>query len=242
MSPFADLAGLIEAKMAEYGVPGVAFGVCKNGHTRICTFGVTHIADPRPLTPDTVFPIASISKCITATAVMCLVEQGRAELNTRVQRYLPDFRGGDDEASRSVTLWYLLTHSAGWEGQLATENRADDSLASLVEGLRDVPQLADPGSVWSYNNTGFGVAGRVIEIVTGRSIHEALRDLVFAPLDLQTAFTRTSEVLNQPLAMPHRQNAAGTTEALKTLDLPANVTAGGAAMTLSSVLEFGRLH
>ena len=239
---FPGLATLIEARMMEYRVPGVAFGVCKNGHTRIGTFGVTNIDDPQPITPETVFPIASISKCVTATAVMRLVEQGTVEMKAPVRRYLPEFRVLSEEASRNVTLLHLLTHTPGWEGQLATEDRGDDSLASLVSGLRDLPQVSDPGAVWSYNNTGFGVAGRVIEVATGQSIHDSLRDLAFAPLGLRVALTRTSEVLNQPLAAPHRQSTDGRTETIKRLDLPANVTAGGVAMTLPSLLEFGRLH
>ena len=86
MPPFADLARLIEARMAEYGVPGVAFGVSKNGHTRIQTFGVTDVGDPLPITADTMFPLASISKCMTATAVMRLVELGAVRLNAPVRR------------------------------------------------------------------------------------------------------------------------------------------------------------
>src|SRR5262245_21948745 len=73
-SPFAELSGLIETKMAEYRVPGVAFGISKNGQTTAQGFGLTNIDNPQPVTVDTVFPIASISKTVAATAMMRLVE------------------------------------------------------------------------------------------------------------------------------------------------------------------------
>ena len=77
---FEQIAALIAQKMAEYGVPGVAFGVLKDGQLLTRGFGVTNLDDVRPVTPDTIFPIASISKTFTATAVMRLVEQGKLEL------------------------------------------------------------------------------------------------------------------------------------------------------------------
>ena len=85
--------------MAEYGVPGVAFGIVKNGQVTVRGFGVTNLDDPQPVTPDTVFALASISKTVTATAMMRLVEQGKVDLNAPVQQYLPDFKVQDDAAT-----------------------------------------------------------------------------------------------------------------------------------------------
>ncbi len=169
---FDEIAKLISAKMAEHHIPGVAFGVLKNGQITARGFGVTNVDDPQPVTPETVFPIASISKTVAATALMTRVRQGRVDLKSPVRRYLPEFRVQDEIVSREVMLWHLLTHTPGWEGQLTAEDRGTDTLNFFTAGLRDLPQLASPGSVWSYNNAGFGVAGRVIEAVTGKSIHE----------------------------------------------------------------------
>ena len=124
---------------------------------------------------------------------MRLVEQGKLDLAAPVRRYLPDFAVQDDAATRDVTIWHLLTHTPGWEGQLTSEDRGTQTLAYFVETMKDLPQLAAPGEVWSYNNAGFSVAGRVIEVVTGQSIHEALRTLVFEPIGLTRAFTRLED-------------------------------------------------
>src|SRR5262245_42503258 len=87
-----SIAALVTAKMAEYHVPGVALGIVKNGQTTVRGFGVTSVDEPQPITPETIFTIASISKTFTATAVMKLIEQGKAELKAPIQRYVPDFR------------------------------------------------------------------------------------------------------------------------------------------------------
>src|SRR5688572_26913717 len=162
-SRFAALVALAEARMAEYRVPGVALGVFDGGTVTIRGLGVTSVEDPLPVTAHTVFPIASISKTLAATAIMRLVAQGKMDLRAPVRTYLPDFRVKDEEVSRSVTIWNLLTHTSGWEGQIAGPDRGEDTLRNFVSTLGDLMQLAPPGAAWSYNNAGFSVAGRAIE-------------------------------------------------------------------------------
>ena len=108
---FDALASLAEAKMKEYGVPGVALGIVADGGTTIRGLGVTNVEDPLPVTGHTVFPIASISKTFATTAMMRLVEQGKVDLKAPVRTYLPDFKVRDEAASRDVTVWHLLTHT-----------------------------------------------------------------------------------------------------------------------------------
>jgi CubicO group peptidase (beta-lactamase class C family) len=235
------IARLIEAKMAEHRIPGVAFGVLKDDELGLHGFGLTNLDNPQPVTPDTVFPIASISKTVVATAMMRLVEEGRVYLEAPVREYLPDFRVRSEAASRDVRIWHLLTHTPGWEGQLGTPDRGPETLASFVEGLGDLPQLATPGTVWSYNNAGFGVAGLVLEVLTEGTIGEALRELVFEPVGLTHAFTRTGTAMTHRFAAPHRE-AEGRTTVVRPFRLPANVAAGGAAMSLASIMAYARFH
>jgi CubicO group peptidase (beta-lactamase class C family) len=237
-----EIAALVTAKMAEYRVPGVALGLFKNGQTALRTFGVTNVDDPQPVTPETVFTIASISKTVTATAIVKLVEQGRVELKGPVQKYLPEFRVQDAAASRDVALWHLLTHSPGWEGQLSSEDRGAEALAHFSTTiLRDLPQLAAPGSVWSYNNAGFSLAGRVIEVVTGKTIHEALRELVFAPLGLSRSFTRLPDAITYRLSLGHREQN-GRTQVVRPFQTTSGITAGGVLTTITDLLRYARFH
>ena len=133
------------AKMAEYRVPGVGLGLLHGDRLHVQGFGVTSLDDPRPVTADTLFTIASISKTMTATAVMKLIELGRLELHTPVHDVLPEFRVRDEAASAQVTPWHLLTHTPGWEGQLTTEDRGAEALAQFAATIMPtLPQLARP--------------------------------------------------------------------------------------------------
>src|SRR5262245_23190948 len=131
-SKFDALASLVQQKMREHRVPGVALGIVDGQSVTIRGFGVTSVEDPLPVTDHTVFPIASISKTFAATAMMRLVEQGKVDLRAPVRKYLPDFRVQDDAAGRDVTVWHLLTHTSGWEGQVAGPERGDDTLRNFV--------------------------------------------------------------------------------------------------------------
>jgi len=236
-----QIAALVTQKMAEYGVPGVALGIVKNGQVTMRGFGVTNVDNPQPITADTIFPVASISKTVTTTAIMRLVEQGKINLNAPVRTYLPDFKLADETAARDVTIWHLLTHTPGWEGQLTPEDRGTQTLAYFVETMKDLPQLAKPGEVWSYNNAGFSVAGRVIEVVTGRSIHEALRTLVFDPIGMNRAFTQLESVATFPFSSAHR-GQPGSVTVLRPMMRSSSVTAGGVSMSLANMLTYASFH
>ena len=238
---FDDIARLVESKMKEHHVPGVALGIFKNGEMTTRGFGVTNTDDPKPVTVDTVFTIASISKTFTATALVRLEQQGKVELKAPVRRYLTDFRVQDEAASRDVTILHLLTHTPGWEGQLTSEDRGIDSLNYFTSGLRDLPQLATPGSVWSYNNAGFGVAGRVIEVVTGKNIHDAFRELVVTPIGLTRTFTRLTDVAAYRFTMGHRQQGDAT-QVIRPIQSTSSIPAGGFSTTITDLLNYARFQ
>ena len=240
---FETICALITRKMEELRIPGVAFGVRKNGTVLLRGFGVTNVDDPQPITSDTVFPLASISKTVAATAVMRLVEQGRIDLDTPVQRYIPTFRIQDEAASRTITIRHLITHTPGFEGQLTTVDRGLASLEYFADTtIRDLPLLAPPGAIWSYNNAGFTLLGRVIEVVTGRDIHNALREQVFTPLQLTRSFTRIGDAVTYRFAQGHAGGAGGRAQISRPFSLSSSVTAGGVAMSISDLLSYAEFH
>ena len=240
---FDAIASLAESRMKELGVPGVAIGVLNNGVATTRGLGVINVEDPLPVNAHTVFPIASISKTFAATAIMRLVEQGKIDLHAPVRKYLPDFRVRDDAVSRDVTVWHLLTHLGGWEGQVSGPDRGTETLKNFVESstVTDLMQVAPPGAAWSYNNAGFSVAGRVIEAVTGTSINRAIRDLVFQPLGLEHAGTTAGEFIVQRFASGHSAR-----NGIATLQRPfvpsSSVTAGGVGLCITDLLTYARFH
>jgi len=238
---FEPLVSLTEARMKEFGVPGVALAIISGSEVTIRGLGVTNVEDPLPVTEHTVFPIASISKTFAATAMMRLVEQGKIQLRAPVRTYLPDFRVRDEAVSRDVTVWHLLTHLGGWEGQVSGPERGTETLKNFVASIADLMQVAPPGKAWSYNNAGFSIAGRVIETVTGTPINRAIGDLVFKPLGLEHAGTTAGDFMVNRFAAGHTSRD-GKTTLQRPFSPSTSVTAGGVGLCITDLVAYARFH
>jgi CubicO group peptidase (beta-lactamase class C family) len=200
----ARLEALVREVRTATGVPGVAVGCIAGGEERIACDGVTSAEHPLPVDATTLFQVASLTKTFTATALVRLAAEGRVELESPVQRYLPEFRLPRAEWTARVRVEDLLTHRCGWQGDrfFLTPPR-ERTLAGLVAEFADNEQLTEPGSVWSYDNAAFSVAGRLIEVVAGEAYPAALRRLVLEPLGLTHSFLRADEVVTHRVAAPH---------------------------------------
>jgi CubicO group peptidase (beta-lactamase class C family) len=239
---FNDLAQLVEQRMREYGIPGASFGVIKNGELQMRGFGIASTEDPRPITPDTVYELASLSKTVTATAAMRLVELGKFDLDAPVRRYLPGFRVQDEQASAAVTLRNLLTHSPGWEANYTIQDLGRDSLRQWVGTTGQMMQLAPPGKIWSYNNPGFGLTGHLIELATAMDIRDAFRELVFNPIGLERASAHLTEIITWPLSVGHRPGRNGAVEVVRPYSMGSSIPAGGVHMSLANLMKYAGFH
>src|SRR2546426_11116530 len=169
--------------MSRYHVPGVAIGILHDGDEDIAAYGVTNLEHPLPVDADTLFQIASITKTMTATVVMRLVERGALDLDAPIRRYLPEFKVRDDDAAKRATLRHLVTHTGGWLGDcFADTGKGDDALARYVAAMADLEQLTPIGEVWHYSNSSFAVLGRLVEIATGKTYEAAGCALRVIPL------------------------------------------------------------
>jgi len=248
---FDSIVELAQAKMREFNVPGVAIGIFDNGVITTRGLGVNNVEDPLPITDHTVFPIASISKTFAATMVMRLAEQGKIDLKAPVRKYLPEFKVRDEAVSRDVTTWNLLTHTAGWEGQVSGADRGEDTLRNFTATIMpDLMQIAPldsaqgkvPAAVWSYNNAGFSVSGRVIEAITGTSINRAVRDLVFTPLGLSHAGTTAGEFIVNRFAAGHASRADSAATLQRPFSPSVSITAGGIGLCITDLMNYARFH
>jgi CubicO group peptidase (beta-lactamase class C family) len=147
----------------------------------------------------------------------------------------------DDAASREVTVWHLLTHLGGWEGQVSAPERGTETLKNFVASITDLMQIAPPGKAWSYNNAGFSIAGRVIEVATGTSINRALSDLVFKPLGLEHAGTSAGDFIVNRFAAGHAARD-GTVTLQRPFNPSTSVTAGGVGLCITDLLAYARFH
>jgi len=233
----------ITGAMERLAVPGVAVGLLHEGHEHVAGFGVTNVDHPSPVASNTLFQIGSTTKTVTATTVMRLVEEGKLDLDTPVRAYLPDLRLADETVAAGVTLRHLLTHTGGWTGDhFADKGRGEDALARIVASMAAVPQLTPLGEIWSYNNAGFYIAGRVIEAVAGKPYETAVRELVLDPLGLARTYFFPEEVMTHSFAVGH--NVVDDRARVATpWNLPRTANpAGGLTSSAGDQLRYARFH
>src|ERR1700735_5622567 len=197
----------LPALVATYKVPGAAIGVYRDGEVFDFAAGVLSHATGVEATADSVFQIDSITKTWTATLVMQLADEGLLDLDASVVTYLPDFDLADSAAARAMTVRQLLSHQAGFEGDIFTDTgNNDDCVQKYVETLKTDPQLFPPGEMFSYNNAGYCVLGRIIEVLRGKPFDQALREHLFAPLGLAHAATDAYSAILFRAAIGHLPN------------------------------------
>jgi CubicO group peptidase (beta-lactamase class C family)/D-alanyl-D-alanine dipeptidase len=184
-----DLAPFVERNLREQGIPGAAIAVLdvRGGRVRRWEHGFGQWRpDGGPMPHDAVFRVASVSKLVTATAAMRLVERGELDLDRPVRDYVPEFApansfGGD------VTVRHLLQHRGGVVRESPVGHYFDPSeptLAATVASLADTALVHAPGGDFKYSNPGLAVVGEVVARIRRQPFEVAARELVLAPLGL----------------------------------------------------------
>ncbi len=200
------LDGHLARVLAERGVPGASVAVLAEGRVVTAAAGVLSTATGVEATPDAVFQIGSITKLWTSALVMQLVDDGLVDLDAPVRAYLPEFTGGDP----AITTRQLLCHVAGFEGDIFTDTgRGADAVERYVASLHDIPQLFAPGEVFSYNNTGFVVLGRLVEVLRGKPFDEVLVERLADPLGLTHVSPSPYEAILHRAAVGHLPDEGG---------------------------------
>ncbi|GGH45192.1 serine hydrolase domain-containing protein [Microbacterium album] len=237
-----ELPRLIEA----HGVPGAAAGVLVGGEIVDVAAGVLNLSTRVEADTDSLFQIGSITKVWTATLVTQLVDEGLLDLDAPVREYLPDFRVADESAAAAITTRQLLSHRAGFEGDLFTDTgRGDDCVEKFVSGLAGMPQLFEPGGQFSYNNAGYVLLGRLVEVLRGKPYDQALTEHLIQPLGLTHTAPGPYEAILHRVAQGHI--ATGEDGALVAAPVWAlarsNAPAGSSlAMRAADLLAFARMH
>ncbi len=230
---------------AAHRVPGAQLGILRLGDEPVVvSTGVLNKATGVEVTDDSVFQIGSISKVWTATLTMRLVEDGKLDLDAPVVRVLPELRLADPDVTKQVTMRHLLTHTSGIDGDVFTDTgRGDDCLERYVDRLVEAGQNHPLGVTFSYCNSGFSLAGRVIEKITGQTWDDAMREQVFAPLGLTHTVTLPEEALLLRAAVGHVGEGEEEPHPTKVWGLPRAVgPAGTITASAGDVLAFARMH
>ena len=241
---FRKITQRIAKEMKRLKVPGIALGIYHKGREWTAGFGVTSVENPLPVTPDTLFQVGSISKTFTGTLLMMLAEQGKVYLDSPVYNYITDFTLSDESVAKKVTIRNLLTHTGGWVGDYFNDfGPGPEALDKMVKDIARLPQIQPLGKIWSYNNTGFNIASRVIEVVTNKTYEQALQDMLLDPLGLDMTYLYPSDIL-----FTHRFVVGHYTEKKKVkVSRPwaigrAGNGVGGVVSTVKDLLKYARFH
>jgi CubicO group peptidase (beta-lactamase class C family) len=241
---FKKITQNIVSEMKRLHVPGVSIGIWHKGREYSAGFGITSVEHPLPVTADTLFQTGSISKTYTGTLMMMLVEQGKVDLDAPVRKYIKDFKVKDKEVSEKVTVRHLLTHMGGWVGDYFNDfGNGDDALDTMVREIAKMPQVQPLGTIWSYNNTGFNVASRIIEVVTKRSYEQAMQEMLLDPLGLDMTFFYPSDVLfTHRFVVGHYLEKKIVKVARPWAIGRAGNGVGGVVSTVRDLLKYARFH
>ena len=172
-STFSEIDSAMTLRVASEQLDGAGLLVAANGTSYRNTFYGSY-------TSETVIPIASASKWLTAATMMTLVDAGKVSLDDPVSKFLPNFT----EPVRSATIRQLLSHTAG----IAQANCIWEQQLSLTECTNEVAKQKasfQPGTKFSYGNTSFSVAGRIIEVVSGQPFEKAFESRIALPLGMK---------------------------------------------------------
>jgi CubicO group peptidase (beta-lactamase class C family) len=196
-----------------------------------------------PNAPSIRFGIGSITKVLTETLVAMLVNDGRLDLDAPVAKYLGDFPRGPNGGV--VTNRHLLEHRAGVPHRVTTLSEETTTLhpADIVDRVRKVALLFEPGTKELYSSAGFTCLARVIEVIEGRPFDEILRDRIFRPASMSSATDETGQQLMLRRALPYRLSATADTLAVASVpyqDLSFLAGAGSVYATAEDLLHFSR--
>lgn len=237
---FAD--DLAQDYLRTYQAPGLAVGIVRKDAILLrAGYGTTRIGSGNPVTPRTLFHMASVTKPLVASAVMQLVEQGRIELDAPLLRYMPDFLLADPRG-REITIRQLLTHTAGLPDVENYEWDApqydSEALARYLRSLSSLRLLSAPGARFAYSDIGFNVLGALIATVSGLIFEHYMAQHLLQPLGMRSSSLELHKVDSALLARPHQLDERGHPQECKFF--PYNRPHAGSSTLISNLEDMTR--
>ncbi len=242
-SRFDELRGWFEARMRELEIPGAALGIVHGDFVRTVGLGVANSTTGIPVTSTTAFRVASLTKILTASALVAVANETDLRLDAPIATWYPGFTLADPKITATVTIEQLLSHSAGWADTPWPEGDAASlTLADVTGDVASSAQLCAPGQLFNYSNSSFLLAGHILAIATGLSYEEAIARLLLQPLTMTNSGFSPTDVSQVPVAPGH---ITGETR-LEPIDPWHNPAAfnpaGGLLSTVDDLLRFVRFQ
>ncbi len=196
----------IPVRMNEFVAAGKIAGSvtlvsCGGKIIEIDAAGYKDLETKAPMAEDTIFQVMSMTKPVTATAIMILVQEGRLSLRAPIEQILPEFKSLQFNGKHvSPTVQQVLSHTAGFSsdspGGMEDEVRASLTLADFVGRIAKEPLLTEPGANYRYSGVGYAVLGRIVEVVSGKNLEDFFQNRIFKPLKMTdtTLFIPNSKI------------------------------------------------
>jgi len=228
----------VSRTMSQTGVPGISLAVATAGEVRMANgYGLADVENNVPAKASTVYRLASLSKPITAVAVLQLVEKGLLDLDAPIQRYCPAF----PEKPWSVSARQLLAHLGGIRHYAESEPVNTRRFTSLTDGLalfKDDPLAVEPGTRYLYSTYGYNLLGCAAEGASGRPFAEYLRERVFGPSGMERTRPDDVRALIPNRAQGYVREASGELTNSALADMSHKVPGGGLVGTAPDLARF----
>ena len=193
----SGIGDAMQAMIAKNEIAGaVTVVVTKDKVLHLETTGLADVATKKPMTPDALFWIASMTKPITGTAMLMLQDEGKLSVADPVAKYLPEFASLKTPSGKpaNLTIAQILTHTSGLGEASGPAAQSAKTLADLVPLWLATPMQYEPGEKWRYTQSGINAAARIVEVVSGMTFDAFLQKRLFDPLGMKnTTFYPTDE-------------------------------------------------
>ncbi|MCE2413801.1 beta-lactamase family protein [Candidatus Poribacteria bacterium] len=259
---------VMQGYVDEGHLPGFLTVVARRGKiVHFETMGMRDVEDNKPVEPDTIFRIYSMSKPITSVAVMMLYEEGHFQLGTPVSKFIPEFKNmevyNEDqteilETEKEMTIKHLLMHTAGltygWGNKPVDERykaskifEPNTTLVDMVKKLSDIPLVHEPGERWTYG-VSVDVLGYLVEVVSGMPFEEFLQTRLFGPLGMvDTGFSVPPEKVDRYAALYRHNREEGQKQRVEDAPLANDEVSffpsggGGLVSTAADYMRFSQM-
>ena len=207
------IGAAMQQMIANNEIAGAVTGVVsKDKLLHLEATGIADFATKRPMTPDTVFWIASMTKPITGTAILMLQDDGKLNVSDPVAKYLPEFAALKTPSGKpaNLTITQILTHTSGLGEANADDAKKAHTLADLVPLWLAAPMQYEPGEKWKYTQSGINAAARIVEVISGMTFDAFLQKRLFDPLGMKhTTFYLTPELRAELVTAYAKSNQIG---------------------------------
>ncbi len=237
VSDFTPLERTALEEIAATGTPGAAVAVVSGDRIVFSKgLGVANVETGAPVTPETVFRVGSLTKVLTATAVVAEAEGGRLRLGAPVGDAVP----GLAPRISKLTLEQLLAQTSGLREVPGGDGlHGEEALGVFVRSLKDDDLLIEPDKAFSYSNAGYALAGYALEAAGGKPYADRMEEILFRPLGMARTTLRPMMAMTWPLAMGHAAEGKETPKVVRPLADDTRLwPAGYAFTTLSDLSRF----